>query len=217
MSYYRPPMGDYKTYEDRPDHNRRTGRRAGRRGHWWPRRWRRWRQTHQGHPPPRHVPRRCGFSGRHANRWSVHTGRHGPGSRTTPPVHGYGAGRFTHGRSRWDGVPEWLSLRQRRLRPLGSKSAHERRQPESIAPVAPPRAGIRETSPPHVHDQRHRQTEETARLMRVGCGQCGKKKRLCGHCHRCDDHCHCGAMFDADELGLDPETDNTPDSEDRHA
>lgn len=24
-------------------------------------------------------------------------------------------------------------------------------------------------------------------------------------------------VFDADELGLDPETDNTPNSEDRHA
>ena len=49
------------------------------------------------------------------------------------------------------------------------------------------------------------------------CGQCGEENLLCGHCHRCYDHCLCGAVFDADELGLDPETDNTPDSEDRHA
>lgn len=53
--------------------------------------------------------------------------------------------------------------------------------------------------------------------MAHACGQCGKMVPLCGHCHRCLIHCHCGYQFDADELGLDPETDNTPDSEDRHA
>ena len=53
--------------------------------------------------------------------------------------------------------------------------------------------------------------------MREGCGQCGKKKHLCGNCHRCDTHCSCAATFDADELGLDPETDNTPKDESRHA
>ena len=53
--------------------------------------------------------------------------------------------------------------------------------------------------------------------MTVGCGQCGKKKHLCANCHNCKDHCSCVGMFDADELGLDPETDNTPKSEDRRA
>ena len=57
--------------------------------------------------------------------------------------------------------------------------------------------------------------------MKAGCGQCGEKLPLCGNCHRCDAHCHCGVQldlgFDADELGLDPETDNTPETESRHA
>ncbi len=49
------------------------------------------------------------------------------------------------------------------------------------------------------------------------CGQCGIEAPLCGSCHRCEDHCRCGHLFDADELGLDPETDNTPETESRHA
>lgn len=53
--------------------------------------------------------------------------------------------------------------------------------------------------------------------MKLGCGQCGAKKHLCRNCNNCSDHCACGMTFDADELGLDPETDNTPDSEDRRA
>lgn len=54
--------------------------------------------------------------------------------------------------------------------------------------------------------------------MRLGCGQCGKKKSLCDHCHNCIDHCSCPSRpFDADELGLDPETDNTPEDHTRHA
>jgi len=55
--------------------------------------------------------------------------------------------------------------------------------------------------------------------MKLGCGQCGRKVDLCGNCHRCDVHCACGMRdaFDADELGLDPETDNTPNTESRHA
>ena len=41
---------------------------------------------------------------------------------------------------------------------------------------------------------------------------------LCQNCHNCVDHCSCAAkMFDADELGLDPETDNEPNAESRHA
>jgi len=50
-----------------------------------------------------------------------------------------------------------------------------------------------------------------------GCGQCGADDLLCGNCHNCNDHCRCGGTFDADELGLDPETDNTPETESRHA
>jgi len=50
-----------------------------------------------------------------------------------------------------------------------------------------------------------------------GCGQCGKKVLLCANCHNCTKHCRCGSDFDSDELGLDPETDNTPETEDRHA
>ncbi len=52
----------------------------------------------------------------------------------------------------------------------------------------------------------------------VGCGQCGAAAELCYNCHNCEDHCRCPAQgFDADELGLDPETDNTPNTESRHA
>jgi len=52
----------------------------------------------------------------------------------------------------------------------------------------------------------------------AGCGQCGYKKTLCGNCHNCADHCSCGmSLFDADELGLDPETDNNPKDPSRHA
>jgi len=56
--------------------------------------------------------------------------------------------------------------------------------------------------------------------MKVGCAQCGKKVRLCDSCHCCEAHCSCARhtdIFDADELGLDPETDNTPETESRHA
>jgi len=55
--------------------------------------------------------------------------------------------------------------------------------------------------------------------MSVGCGQCGAIVTLCPNCHRCEDHCSCPQMglFDADELGLDPETNNTPEDADRHA
>ncbi len=54
--------------------------------------------------------------------------------------------------------------------------------------------------------------------QQFGCGQCGAFEKLCWNCHNCDDHCSCPARpFDADELGLDPETDNTPDTESRHA
>jgi len=52
----------------------------------------------------------------------------------------------------------------------------------------------------------------------MGCGQCGDKVDLCISCHNCEDHCGCPAHdFDADELGLDPETDNTPTAGSRHA
>ena len=54
------------------------------------------------------------------------------------------------------------------------------------------------------------------------CYECGEERPLCGDCHRCAEHCdgehpahH--ARFDADELGLDPETDNNPGDPSRHA
>jgi len=54
--------------------------------------------------------------------------------------------------------------------------------------------------------------------MEAGCGQCGEVLPLCDFCHKCVEHCSCGhTLFDADELGLDPETDNTPKTESRHA
>ena len=53
--------------------------------------------------------------------------------------------------------------------------------------------------------------------MKMGCGQCGRKAHLCDTCHNCKQHCRCGAEFDSDELGLDPETDNTPEDKSRHA
>ena len=56
--------------------------------------------------------------------------------------------------------------------------------------------------------------------IEMGCGQCGVVVPLCGNCHCCEWHCACPAhqaAFDADELGLDPETDNTPKTGSRHA
>jgi len=52
------------------------------------------------------------------------------------------------------------------------------------------------------------------------CGQCGViGEPVCGNCHNCELHCGCASpnIYDADELGLDPETDNTPEDESRHA
>lgn len=52
---------------------------------------------------------------------------------------------------------------------------------------------------------------------------CNKKKGYhnfinCDLCGLCLDHCKCQKdMFDADELGLDPETDNSPNTGSRHA
>ncbi len=41
---------------------------------------------------------------------------------------------------------------------------------------------------------------------------------LCKACDNCLTHCTCESdLFDADELGLDPDTDNTPRTESRHA
>jgi len=56
--------------------------------------------------------------------------------------------------------------------------------------------------------------------MGYGCGQCGVEEILCDNCHNCESHCRCPIRqsgFDADELGLDPETDNNPEDETRHA
>ena len=51
------------------------------------------------------------------------------------------------------------------------------------------------------------------------CDECLEEKSLCGNCHRCSLHCICEgtSTFDADELGLDPETDNTPGDHTRDA
>ena len=50
------------------------------------------------------------------------------------------------------------------------------------------------------------------------CSQCGRTGFICPTCGHCDFHCACGhPAFDADELGLDPETDNTPEDDSRHA
>jgi len=49
------------------------------------------------------------------------------------------------------------------------------------------------------------------------CGQCGVEDETCPNCHNCPEHCSCGFVFDADVLGLDPETDNTPEDTSRHA
>jgi len=58
----------------------------------------------------------------------------------------------------------------------------------------------------------------SSRKFKPGCGQCGATLELCPNCHNCESHCLCPAStFDADELGLDPETDNTPNAGDRHA
>jgi len=57
-----------------------------------------------------------------------------------------------------------------------------------------------------------------ARIIQGHCQQCGEETDLCQTCARCEDHCNCGHdLFDADELGLDPESDNTPNAGDRHA
>lgn len=50
-----------------------------------------------------------------------------------------------------------------------------------------------------------------------GCARCDETD-VCKRCSNCEEHCFCGeGAFDADELGLDPETDNTPGDPDRHA
>jgi len=56
-------------------------------------------------------------------------------------------------------------------------------------------------------------------MSKHGCGQCGKKGGVCDNCHNCALHCSCPYQteFDSDELGLDPETDNTPKTGSRHA
>lgn len=47
-------------------------------------------------------------------------------------------------------------------------------------------------------------------MSRWRCGECGNHVRtICDECKVCNDCCECGGddEFDADELGLDPETD----------
>jgi len=42
------------------------------------------------------------------------------------------------------------------------------------------------------------------------CGQYYHDSAACPKCKKCHPCCMCDDLFDADELGLDPETDNTP-------
>jgi len=56
--------------------------------------------------------------------------------------------------------------------------------------------------------------------MTHACPSCGRNKHdglMCSDCGFCGACCDCVALFDADELGLDPETDNTPDHQERTA
>lgn len=49
------------------------------------------------------------------------------------------------------------------------------------------------------------------------CGNCGEGYALTSSGSVCSDCVHEIAAFDADELGLDPETDNTPKAKSREA
>ncbi|KKL65373.1 hypothetical protein LCGC14_2155600 [marine sediment metagenome] len=49
------------------------------------------------------------------------------------------------------------------------------------------------------------------------CGNCGESYRLTPLGFECPDCLHERGLFDADELGLDPETDNTPKAHSREA
>ena len=55
----------------------------------------------------------------------------------------------------------------------------------------------------------------------IRCFVCGVHRNDAGNCNKCGacpEHCECDmALFDADELGLDPETDNEPTAGSRHA
>lgn len=51
----------------------------------------------------------------------------------------------------------------------------------------------------------------------AACGNCYHGGGQCQKCSQCSSCCDCGAEFDADELGLDPETDNTPNHQERTA
>lgn len=50
--------------------------------------------------------------------------------------------------------------------------------------------------------------------MTCGC-EIDDDEQLCTRCNQCEVCCECDDVFDADELGLDPETDNEPDHEER--
>jgi len=49
------------------------------------------------------------------------------------------------------------------------------------------------------------------------CGNCGEDYPLSPQGFECPEHVDERAAFDADELGLDPETDNTPKAQSRGA
>lgn len=48
----------------------------------------------------------------------------------------------------------------------------------------------------------------TTRAYIACCWDCGDvTQAYCAECEACEDCCGCGALFDADELGIDPEVD----------
>jgi len=215
MSYAQRPMGDYKTYGYAGDPG------------WLSSIWKGVKRIAPtilggmiGGPAGAHP--RNGRRRTHVPRWNRN--QHGLAART-----GYSRRQRWRDRRRTPGplsglprsagaVSDRLPSRQRRFWPHGSQSAHEHRQPSGAAPRNAPRTGLRENGQAHDSIHAPRQDEEAQLMTKHGCGQCGKKKELCGNCHNCSTHCACAANdFDSDELGLDPETDNTPKTGSRHA
>ncbi len=104
---------------------------------------------------------------------------------------------------------------------MRSQPSHERCESACTSALDASRARLRETRAQN--DIVHASSEDEEMITSSdgsGCGQCGVVQTLCNHCHNCEEHCSCGAdqaAFDSDELGLDPETDNTPGDTSRHA
>lgn len=54
----------------------------------------------------------------------------------------------------------------------------------------------------------------SAKRVRDSCEECGDPcwpEELCSSCQKCDACCECMDLFDADEMGLDPEEDQCRD------